>query len=220
MRSPKLRADRSDAALPPKLDAHVGDLGYALLLKRIRPDIENATPAEIDAGGALAPFPTCRCCSGRSASWSGSASISSRCSRVAFYLSAERSSSTAAGSCGWRCGACRCPGSRRSSAGSSPNTAASPGSSTASCRPSSASLERAGRQCRGSACCGFVLFYTALAVVDVYLMVKYIRLGPDAHDARRAVGAAPSARVADGGATPCSITKPCASSGGRCSASC
>jgi len=26
---------------------------------------------------------------------------------------------------------------------------------------------------------GFVLFYTTLAVVELYLMVKYIRRGPD-----------------------------------------
>jgi cytochrome d ubiquinol oxidase subunit I len=26
---------------------------------------------------------------------------------------------------------------------------------------------------------GFILFYTALAIVEVYLMVKYIRLGPE-----------------------------------------
>lgn len=26
---------------------------------------------------------------------------------------------------------------------------------------------------------GFVLFYTVLAIVEIYLMVKYIRLGPD-----------------------------------------
>jgi cytochrome d ubiquinol oxidase subunit I len=26
---------------------------------------------------------------------------------------------------------------------------------------------------------GFVLLYTALAIVDVYLMVKYTRVGPD-----------------------------------------
>ena len=26
---------------------------------------------------------------------------------------------------------------------------------------------------------GFVIFYTALAIVEVYLMIKYIRLGPD-----------------------------------------
>ncbi len=27
--------------------------------------------------------------------------------------------------------------------------------------------------------CGFILFYTLLAIVEIYLMVKYIRLGPD-----------------------------------------
>ena len=38
-----------DAALRGELDAHVGNLGYALLLKAIRPDIENATPDQIAA---------------------------------------------------------------------------------------------------------------------------------------------------------------------------
>ncbi len=38
------------------------------------------------------------------------------------------------GCCGWRCGRCRCLGSRPSSVGSSPNTAASHGRSTACCR--------------------------------------------------------------------------------------
>ena len=28
---------------------------------------------------------------------------------------------------------------------------------------------------------GFVLFYSALAVVELYLMLKYIRLGPEGH---------------------------------------
>ncbi len=43
----KLRADRDNAGLRKQLDAHVADLGYALLLKRYRPDIEHATPDEI-----------------------------------------------------------------------------------------------------------------------------------------------------------------------------
>src|SRR5262249_44744079 len=38
----KLRHDRNNPALLQQFDAHVTDLGYALLLKRIRPDIENA----------------------------------------------------------------------------------------------------------------------------------------------------------------------------------
>jgi cytochrome d ubiquinol oxidase subunit I len=31
----------------------------------------------------------------------------------------------------------------------------------------------------GFSIAGFVIFYTTLAVVELYLMVKYIRLGPD-----------------------------------------
>jgi cytochrome d ubiquinol oxidase subunit I len=27
--------------------------------------------------------------------------------------------------------------------------------------------------------CGFVFFYTVLAIVELYLMIKYIRLGPE-----------------------------------------
>ncbi len=41
-----------DAALRATLDAHVGNLGYALLLKRIRPDIENATEGDIRTAAA------------------------------------------------------------------------------------------------------------------------------------------------------------------------
>jgi cytochrome bd ubiquinol oxidase subunit I len=43
----KLRADRGDADARAELDRNAGDLGYALLLKKIRPDIEHATEAEI-----------------------------------------------------------------------------------------------------------------------------------------------------------------------------
>jgi len=42
-----IRKAPHDAALRAKLDAHVTDLGYALLLKRQRGDIENATEAQI-----------------------------------------------------------------------------------------------------------------------------------------------------------------------------
>jgi cytochrome d ubiquinol oxidase subunit I len=43
----KLRADRGDANARGELERNAGDLGYALLLKKIRPDIEHATEAEI-----------------------------------------------------------------------------------------------------------------------------------------------------------------------------
>jgi cytochrome d ubiquinol oxidase subunit I len=43
----KLRANRNDPNARAELDQYIGELGYALLLKQIRPDIENATDAEI-----------------------------------------------------------------------------------------------------------------------------------------------------------------------------
>lgn len=43
----KLRAQPTNAAERARLDSTAADLGYALLLKRIRPDIANATPAEM-----------------------------------------------------------------------------------------------------------------------------------------------------------------------------
>ena len=45
----KLKEDRANGALREELDTHVDDLGYALLLKRFRPDVQNATPDQIDA---------------------------------------------------------------------------------------------------------------------------------------------------------------------------
>jgi cytochrome d ubiquinol oxidase subunit I len=44
----KLRNHPTDDSLRAIIDEHSADLGSALLLKRIRPDIENATEAEID----------------------------------------------------------------------------------------------------------------------------------------------------------------------------
>ncbi|RJF88879.1 cytochrome bd-I ubiquinol oxidase subunit CydA [Oleomonas cavernae] len=49
----KLQADRGNADLKAAAVAHVDNLGYALLLKKIRPDIENATEAEIATAAAF-----------------------------------------------------------------------------------------------------------------------------------------------------------------------
>ena len=43
----KLRADRGDVAARADIAAHADDLGYALLLKKTRPDIRNATDADV-----------------------------------------------------------------------------------------------------------------------------------------------------------------------------
>jgi cytochrome d ubiquinol oxidase subunit I len=57
----KLRADRGDAAARAVFDAHVADLGYGLLLKRLAPNVVDAAPAQIDAAAwdtvpAVAPL--------------------------------------------------------------------------------------------------------------------------------------------------------------------
>ena len=49
----KLHSDRSNAQLRAMLDAHAADLGYALLLKRQRPDVQNATDDEIARAAEL-----------------------------------------------------------------------------------------------------------------------------------------------------------------------
>jgi cytochrome d ubiquinol oxidase subunit I len=47
-----VRANPGDATARASLDDHVRNLGYALLLKRWRPDVQNASEAEIDAAAA------------------------------------------------------------------------------------------------------------------------------------------------------------------------
>ncbi len=44
-----LRTNRTDAAARAAFDAHAGDLGYGLLLKRYAPAVTDATPEQIDA---------------------------------------------------------------------------------------------------------------------------------------------------------------------------
>lgn len=50
---PRLKADRGNEELRQVVEEHVDNLGYALLLKRIRDDIENATPQEIAEAAAF-----------------------------------------------------------------------------------------------------------------------------------------------------------------------
>ena len=65
----------------------------------IRPDIENATDGRDRRRRPAAPFPMCRCCSGRSASWWRSASGSSPCSPSPSGFRRGSSWTAIAGSC-------------------------------------------------------------------------------------------------------------------------
>jgi cytochrome d ubiquinol oxidase subunit I len=94
-----------------------------------------------------------------------------------FWRLASRAEAIPAGRCDWRWRSSRRRGSPRSWAGSSPSSAASPGPWTACCR----------RPCRSRhlsstdlliTLAGFVTFYTVLFIVEMGLMLKYIRKGP------------------------------------------
>ena len=126
------RERRRPSATPPfrrSSKPRCADLGHSLLLKRIRPDIENATDEQIqEAAQSTIPDVPVLFWSFRIMVALGFYFIA--LFAVAFYLSSRRR-------CGkpWflrsPCIACRCHGSPPSSAGSSPNMDASRGSSTA-----------------------------------------------------------------------------------------
>jgi cytochrome bd ubiquinol oxidase subunit I len=170
-----MRQNPHDAASRALLDAHVGNLGYALLLKRYRPDIENATQAR-SRRPPPAPFPMCRCCSGRSASWWDRLLVH-RAVRVAFWLSARRLDRHVL-----------VPGRRLFSL-PLPWIAAELGWIVAEYGRQPWVIEGVLPTALGVSSTdagnvlfslpAFALFYSALLVADLYLLIKYIRLGPD-----------------------------------------
>ena len=173
----KLKKDRGNASLRTTLKVHVDDLGYALLLKRFRPDVQNATPAEIDAAAAstIPDVPVLF--------WSfrfmvGLGFFFIALFAVAFWLSAKRKLDTyplflkvafwslplpwIAAELGWIV----------AEYGRQPWVIEGvlPTALGVSSTPASNVL---------FSLLGFFVFYSTLLVADVYLMVKYIRLGPD-----------------------------------------
>ena len=174
----RLRRDRGNAALRATLEEHQADLGYALLLKRIRPDVQNATEADIARAADMHQFPTCRCCSGRSGSWSARGFWLVALFAVSFYLSARRMLDRyriylwvalfslplpwIAIELGW--------------------IVAEYGRQPWAVEGVLPTFLAVSSTTAGNvlfSLIGFVVFYSALLVVDLYLMLKYIRLGPD-----------------------------------------
>jgi cytochrome bd ubiquinol oxidase subunit I len=180
------------ARVPPQLEGAMRDVGYSLLLKRIRPDIENATDDEIRQA-ALSTVPD--------------VPVLFWCFRimvalgfyfialfaVAFYLSSRR-----------RCGR---PWFLRLTMLSLPLPwiAAELGWMVAEygrqpwiidgVMPTFVGVSSVPASNVAASLAAFVLFYTALAVVDVALLVKYIRKGPhSAPEASPLAGALPEAQ--------------------------
>ncbi len=173
----KLKKDRGNAELRKTLDAHVSDLGYALLLKKFRSDVQNATPEQIDAAAA-STIPNVPVLFWSFRFMVGLGFFFIGLFAVAFWLSAKRKLDTyplflkvafwslplpwIAAELGWIVAEYgRQPwiieGVLPTALGVSSTVAGNVLFSLL----------------------GFAVFYSSLLVADIYLLVKYIKLGPD-----------------------------------------
>ncbi len=173
----KVKADRGNAVLRQTLDAHVDDLGYALLLKRFRPDVQNATPAQIDAAAA-STIPNVPVLFWSFRFMVGLGFYFIALFAVAFWLSAKRRLDAhrlflrvalwtlplpwIAAELGWIV----------AEYGRQPWV-------IEGVLPTALGVSSTAPGNVLFSLLGFVIFYSSLLVADVFLMVKYIRLGPD-----------------------------------------
>ena len=175
---PALRKNPKDAGLRAKLDAHADDLGFALLLKGQRADIENATPQQIDAA-ANSTIPDVPVLFWSFRLMVGCGFWFIALFATAFWFSAKRTLDRyklflwaaclslplpwLAAELGWIV----------SEYGRQPWAIVGvlPVAQGVSSIPAGNVVV---------SIFGFVFFYTALLIVDLLLLTKYIRLGPDA----------------------------------------
>jgi cytochrome d ubiquinol oxidase subunit I len=181
-----LRADRGDAAAKAEFEAHSADLGYALLLKRYTDDIANATPAQIEQA-AWATVPDIGPLFWAFRVMVGLGFYFIALFAVAFYLSARRRLDRYKGLlrlCLWSLPL--------------PWIAAELGWIVAEYGRQPWAIEGVLPTFLGASSIhvgqvlfsliGFVLFYSTLAIVDVFLMVKYVKRGPLGVDGPDLVG--------------------------------
>lgn len=177
----EIKTHPKDEALRTSLDDHVANLGYALLLKRIRPDIQNATDAEIrQAANSTIPDVPVLFWSFRFMVGFGFWFIF--LFAVAFWLSAIRALDKyrlflwaafftlplpwLAAELGWIV----------AEYGRQPWV-------IEGVLPTALGVSSTAAGNVLFSLIGFAVFYSSLLVVDLYLLVKYIRLGPDARPA-------------------------------------
>jgi cytochrome bd ubiquinol oxidase subunit I len=178
-----LRTNRNDPKLRATLEAHSDNLGYALLLKAVRPDIENATPADI-ARAAQSTIPNVPVLF-----WSFRTMVALGfwfllLFTVAFWFSAKRQLDRyrlfllaacfslplpwVAAELGWIV----------AEYGRQPWV-------IEDVLPTALGVSSTGASNVLASLIGFVVFYTGLLVCDIYLLRKYIRLGPGEPEAPR-----------------------------------
>jgi cytochrome bd ubiquinol oxidase subunit I len=173
----KLRVNPKDRAAQAQFNAHAGDLGYGLLLKRYTDTVTDATPAQIHQAaldtvpGVLPLFWAFRFMVGLGFYFIALFAFS-------FWLSARRRLDRhraylrlvlwslplpwAAAELGWFV----------AEYGRQPWT-------IDGVLPTYLSVSSISAGSVAASLAGFVLFYSALAIIELYLMVKYIRLGPE-----------------------------------------
>ncbi|HTW34923.1 MAG TPA: cytochrome ubiquinol oxidase subunit I [Rhizomicrobium sp.] len=170
------KTNRSDPQLRATIEAHAPNLGYALLLKQIRPDIENATPADI-ARAAATTIPDVPVLFWAFRIMVGLGFWFVLLFATAFWLSARqhlhRYRLFLIAAC------CSLP---------LPWIAAELGWIVAEygrqpwviedVLPTALGVSSVGAGNVLTSLIGFFFFYTALLVADLYLLTKYIRLGP------------------------------------------
>ncbi|MFC3690663.1 cytochrome ubiquinol oxidase subunit I, partial [Chenggangzhangella methanolivorans] len=173
----KIKVDRTDVMARAKLEATSGELGYALLLKKIRPDVLNATDAEI-AQAAWSTVPPVS-----PLFWSFRIMVALGFFFIGLFATAfvlasrgRIASSRAflwvallalptpwiAGELGWIV----------AEVGRQPWV-------IEGVMPTFLAVSSVSAGNVWTTLIGFVVFYSALAVVDMFLMVKTIRMGPD-----------------------------------------
>ncbi len=191
----KLRADRTDAKARSQLEQYGGDLGYALLLKNIRPDIENATGAEIKQA-AWTTVPSVALLFWTFRIMVGCGFFFILLFGLAFYLvSIRRILRTRwllwvmvfslplpwiAAEAGWIV----------AEIGRQPWV-------VEGVLPTFLAVSSIAASNVVVTLVGFIGFYTALLLVDLYLMIKAIRLGPGEFEAEPRARAMPAARGAE-----------------------
>jgi cytochrome bd ubiquinol oxidase subunit I len=173
-----VKAHPRDAAARARLDAHVANLGYALLLKRYRSDIQNSTPAEI-ARAAQSTIPNVPVLFWAFRFMVGLGFFFIALFAVAFWLSAKRRLTKyraflwvallslplpwLAAELGWIV----------AEYGRQPWV-------IEGVLPTFLGVSSTAAGNVLFSLIGFVVFYSTLLAVDLYLLGKYIRLGPDA----------------------------------------
>jgi cytochrome d ubiquinol oxidase subunit I len=173
----KLKRDRTNVDLRKTFDAHVADLGYGLLLKKYRSDVQNATSAEIDAA-ANSTVPDVPVLFWSFRFMVGLGFYFILLFALAFYLSGKRKLD-------------RYPLFLKAAFWTLPLPwiAAELGWIVAEygrqpwvidgVLPTSLAVSGTAAGNVLFSLLGFVVFYSTLLVADIYLLVKYIKLGPD-----------------------------------------